>query len=368
KVWSSVGAGYLVTAMNKFDEMREDMRLARLNNGPARFLFLLLDIFKGLLKVAALGCFALGIWYLTYGFDHRQPAPPSAAPVGAVERIGVPVADNHSGGSKPAAALSPERIALLKQFADANRLNGGTAESELPVAAASTAQTQSLPDSTAIVVATPVAESQVIGVPVVSADSIELAENNTALDNTVRSVFDDLQQKLRSAENGNTDTDLVPPLALVEEDIALVSGPEAVVAPSTPDVNDVITVQESKLQTAPVSVNANQVFKSNWIMAQDENDFLIQIGSTTNYPFLVQFEKQLPSSQPTAIFEMLIGQQPEHVLSYGLFPTREAATSELGRLSQTARKYGAYVRKLSAVQRQIRELGNNLAIAQKAVN
>ena len=48
-----------------------------------------------------------------------------------------------------------------------------------------------------------------------------------------------------------------------------------------------------------------------------------------------------------------------------MFDSKEAATAALGRLSQVARKYGAYVRPYAAVQQQIRDLGKDLAVAQR---
>ena len=129
-----------------------------------------------------------------------------------------------------------------------------------------------------------------------------------------------------------------------------------------------IVEAETDIDITAVAEELSAVENDAWVLTQNPDSFVIQVGSTTNRPFLVSFEKRLPENQPTAIFEMLIGKSAEHVLSYGLYETREQASQALGRLSQSARRYGAYVRKVSAVQKQIRDLSAGLAVAQKAGN
>lgn len=358
--------------MSKFDEMREDLRLARLNNGSVRFLFMVISVFKGLFTLGVLGCFAFGIWYLTYGFDNQPQAVKSASSNSLLTTAAVEVAAkgatplNTAGELPMAEALSPERIALLKQFASDNRNDALeiTADSET--------------DLTASTVGATAVENAVVGLPAATAtastgnDTAYLSQDNIALDNSVRSVFDDLEKKL------STENEPVPPLALAQENTV----PEVLVPPSVSpaeqssvstdnlqeEASQIVAEPEVVSPTLATNPAGNEIQDAQWALAQNADDYLIQIGSTTNRPFLLQFEQQLPGNQPTAIFEMLIGAQPEHVLVYGLFSDREDAVAELGKLSQSARKYGAYVRKLSAVQRQILDLGGDLADARQVVN
>ena len=92
---------------------------------------------------------------------------------------------------------------------------------------------------------------------------------------------------------------------------------------------------------------------------------MIQIGSTTNRPFLVRFARLLPDDQPRAVYHYIFNKKPEYGLSFGLFDTKAQANAALEQLSQKARRYGAFARKVSIIHDQIAELADTVAFAQK---
>jgi septal ring-binding cell division protein DamX len=367
--------------MGTLDDMREDIRLARLNNQSYRFMFGVFDFFKGLLKLSLLGFFAVGIWYLTYGYeiigDSAPPTPESAAANAATS---VP-SDNE-------VALSEEQIARLRSFAQQNR--DGLAQAEntavssdadpittLAKAEAATGSGQpavipGLTDDNAGDVAPSnpdaPARTEITTAEITTEDELPLP------DISARSLLAELEQKLGGGTQLAKEADepeSVPSVvespiiqASISQPLAVVEEP--VVAAEASSDNDVTELATTTLvANADKKDNVKELQDKGWVLDQNPDHYLIQMGSTTNHPFLVRFEKQLPDAQPTAIFEMLIGQTAEHTLTYGRFNTKEAATAALGTLSQRARRYGAYVRKISAVQKQIRDLGGDLAVAQK---
>ncbi len=353
--------------MSKLDDMREDIRLAHLNNQSYRFMFGVFKFLKGLMTLVLVGCFAVGIWYITYGFENRsrtaaqdvvasaaapeipQPAPP------------IPVASMQSTEGSDQVELSAEQVAALREFAKNNRTgnnrtgNNTTVEITEPPIALARAEpaTQTIPE----LLSTSDAGNDVTNLTSRSA-SAEIEA--TLPDISARSVLAELEAKLgkESLADSTQALDTLPPLA--ETPIIQAS----TVEPALPATVEPAPVVEG----APIAEDFSVVQDDAWVLAQKPDSFVIQVGSTTNKPFLVSFEKRLPATQPTAIFEMLIGKSPEHTLTFGLFETRGQATQALGRLSQSSRRYGAYVRKISAVQKQIRDLGADLAVAQTAGN
>ena len=352
--------------MSKLDDMREDIRLARLNNQSYRFMFGLFDFVKGLLKLLLLAFFAVGIWYLTYGYETTRPALSDATLASAESKpVSIGVSEE---------TLSEERIAMLREFASKNR-DGGSAA----VQAESTIASAALPtvQSTGIAPATRDATTESeLPLPDISA----------------KALLADLEEKLggkRVAEGDVEPIDNVPSVvespiiqASISEPVLPVVDSENPVAIDTTAAIEATATSEILPEPVPEPVDetpdepaadtsvasTDSVQDTAWIIDQNPEHYTIQIGSTTNRPFLERFEKSLPEEQPTAIFEMLIGQGPENTLTFGLFDTNEAATAALGNLSQRSRRYGAYVRKLSAIQKQVRDLGGDLAIAQKVGN
>lgn len=314
--------------MSKINEMREDMRLAYLNDGSYSLLFMFVRFLKGLMTVAALGCFAVGIWYLTYGYGEgfasdsfMDREPPVAATIPA-----------------PDDQLTADRVAMLREFAKMNRHHLDISSGETPSGVSATevfANTESTATEDAAIAAE-------------IADSVS-TRGTRALNERVRTLFDDIEQKLGKT----SDADTQPPLVLTSQSQPVpASSALEQLLPNTTTATDGGEKAESQAQD-------NRVKDSDWLLSQNPERFLIQIGSTPNEPFLVRFEQQLPDKQPSAIFEMLIGERPEHVLTYGLFDSRDSANAALGNLSQVARKYGAYVRPIARVQQQVRDLGSS---------
>lgn len=343
--------------MNRLIEIREEIRLARLYD-THRWLFRLIDIFKGILKLCVLAVFCFGIWYLTYGFERFGSSVASVPPTRTdVAQI-----------TDAKTQLSEERIAMLREFAQRNRTPGNPDSDELTVASA-------LPGAEEALV-TPVKDRLA---------PIELAlsqpGNETVLDVGASDVFAELEQKLSSAldsRNKSTADDAVRgpvqvgstqhnPL-LDAADAGFADDPlqlDLVVASAAPlDETQALDLSQEVATAAEVESPVAEVGDEKWMLKQKSDHYVIQIGSTNNVPFLVRFEKRLPQTQPTAILEMLIARKPEHVLTYGLFDSLDAATAALNKLPQSARRYGAYVRPVAAVQRQVRAL-ETLAVAGK---
>ena len=342
--------------MSKLDDMREDIRLARLNNQSYRFMFGLFDFVKGLLKLLLLAFFAVGIWYLTYGYETTRPALSDATVANAENKpVSIGVSEE---------TLSEERIAMLREFASKNRDGGSAAvQAESTIASAAIPTVQSTGIAPATRDATTESE---LPLPDISA----------------KALLADLEEKLggkRVAEDDVEPIDNVPSVvespiiqASISEPVLPAVGSENPVAIETMAAIEILPETADEAADAPAAdtsvASTDSVQDSAWIIDQNPEHYTIQIGSTTNRPFLERFEKSLPEEQPTAIFEMLIGQGPENTLTFGLFDTNEAATAALGNLSQRSRRYSAYVRKLSAIQKQVRDLGGDLAIAQKVGN
>ncbi len=342
--------------MSKLDDMREDIRLARLNNQSYRFMFGLFDFVKGLLKLLLLAFFAVGIWYLTYGYETTRPALSDATVANAENKpVSIGVSEE---------TLSEERIAMLREFASKNR-DGGSAAVQAESTIASAAQ--------------PTVQST--GIAPATRDATTESELPLP-DISAKALLADLEEKLggkRVAEDDVEPIDNVPSVvespiiqASISEPVLPAVGSENPVAIETMAAIEILPETADEAADAPAAdtsvASTDSVQDSAWIIDQNPEHYTIQIGSTTNRPFLERFEKSLPEEQPTAIFEMLIGQGPENTLTFGLFDTNEAATAALGNLSQRSRRYGAYVRKLSAIQKQVRDLGGDLAIAQKVGN
>jgi hypothetical protein len=311
--------------MSKLDELREDYRLARLNQGDYRPVFFIYDVSRVVGKLALLGLFLSGLWYLTYGYESRPDHP----------------GENMTQWSDKATTLSSERIAMLRQFAEQNR------ERELSEALASVRDSAKkiASDATLVLVSEAGLAADDPG-PMTPAPVVApLADAN--IETRISTALDDLQRRL-GADDTLSDEASVPALVL------------AAVVPGAPPV----TV-EKEAQTAETPEVVSPVLKdAAWVLAQPADQYLIQIGYSSNRPFLVQFEKKLPDTQTSALFEMEVRSQAEHVLTWGRFDSREQAHKALSQLSQTARKYGAYVRSYGVVQSGMLNVGGQLASVQ----
>lgn len=347
--------------MSLLSELREDMRLARLNNPGYGFLFKMLDIAKGLLKLLVVAAFCLGIWHIIYDLGASDAANRTKQYAQALDQShGTVVAAGVDAVQPEVAALTPERIAMLRQFAIRNRqsvadqtvvTDEGNANSQLsgesriakvqmPEAIIDQQDTRDSVESSAEIIVA----GEIVPLPVdqtlpVIATPLELASNH---------VFETLEQKLR---------------------LPLESA--AAVVETVDNVADqvVVEVVESKLEssdTVPASIEDNGgINEDAWILAQDSNRYTIQIGSTSNRPFLVRFSKLLPKGEPVSIYYYVSRNRPEYGLSFGLFDSKAAANSALEGLSQKVRRYGAFARKLSIVHQQIEQLSDQVSVARQ---
>lgn len=324
--------------MSKFNEVREDMRLAYLNHGSYRFFFRAISILKGLLTLAVLACFGIGIWYLTYGFDNSP------------NRLANIPAEFEDHASQ--AELTIEQVAVLKDFALKNRKPPrGTSEADGDSAkwVAESVAVHEAPKAVELAAAMP--------------PDTEIVEN-ISFEDSIWALFDNLERKLGKRESTDAPSPLVPSTDPERAPLSTQSKIAVPPAPVVADPRDAEPTIELPVQQKQQE-RFDEVKDGEWLLAQSADSFLIQIASTPNHPFLVQFEKQLPSERPSAIFEMLIGDQSEHVLTYGIFESREHADQSLGSLTQVVRKYGAYVRRVGRLHKQIRDLGAGLELAQQ---
>ena len=117
--------------MSLLSEIREDVRLARLNNPGYSALFRLMDVAIGLFKLLVLAVVGLGLWHLIYDIsvadskkNLRQLADALKTPADAIVE-----------STPDYTELTPERIEMLRQFAKNNRnSDADTSEGSLTAA------------------------------------------------------------------------------------------------------------------------------------------------------------------------------------------------------------------------------------------
>lgn len=364
--------------MSLLREIRENMRLARLNNPGLGILFKMLDFTTVLFKLLLLAAFGLGIWHIIYDLGASDAANRAKQYSNALEQpratdtAGLPAADNAALSAPTVVdidepevgALTPERIEMLRQFAAENRHtiseqaavgsagNRDTpptrtgesmiAKVQMPAAIVDQNSTlESVDQSPEVIVAGDIVPLPVEQTLAVIAAPLELKSNN---------VLASLEKKLRlPLEIAGTDT--------VVESVGNLAD-QAVIASSVTEAGSDNTATTIVKDNGGVNENA-------WILAQDADRYTIQIGSTPNRPFLIRFARLLPKGEPVSIYYYVFGNRPEYGLSYGLFDSKAAANSALEGLSQKVRRYGAFARKLSIVHQQIEQLTDQISVARQ---
>ncbi|OED41137.1 hypothetical protein AB833_10285 [Chromatiales bacterium (ex Bugula neritina AB1)] len=391
--------------MSLVSEIREDLRIARVNNPSYAMLFAAFNAFAVLFKIALLACFALGIWYLLYSEPNR--------PVD-IKRLPLPVAsDQHVIGQEKIDALTPERIAFLRALAD-NAAGIETAAAAEPAQAAADSNVSEsiiplLPSDTGVEVFSVKSESD--PVPFVATDDT-VAVGQTSADQREASVAQqepaefqpvgvpdsevaDLAEVVVIEAIAKASVDPGPAIAEVASLTApafrQASGQSAVAVQPLPAPREVqfdeqvegepVTPADTVLssstqervepavdsaQSTPTPLLAADLDDRDgeWLLAQPEESYLIQIGSTANRPFLVNFARQFTDTDhPTALylFRLRRAERNEYGLSVGIFPDQLTAEAALEAMSDKARRYGAYVRDVKSVQQQIRDV--NIAIS-----
>lgn len=384
-------------------DWREELRLLRLNNPAYRIVFLLLDVLRWFAYLAGALLLVAVCWYIVTpreyapaaavgSFDSNSGArADSAGATDVVERINARINptepataaayDPDAGAEAP---MTPERIEYLRSFA--SRVKGQPAtvqpaavqpaavkEGEDPNTAIDRIADQDSVDEGIEQLQSSVAEPSAGGASGEdTSDSVDLTVYAVpAPDSIIPGIIDDNQlvseppaaefaplagrievQQPASASNDSVDADTesqpteVTELATpavdespLNETAARASGDVEV--PSLANVTD--------LKYTP---NDRPYAGTEWVMAQDESRYTIQIGSTVNRPFLVRFVDTLPEPHLAAIFNFRINRWDrwEHVLIYGSFATREAANLTLGTLSQANRRYGAFARSFRVIR------------------
>ena len=390
-------------------DWREELRLLRLNNPAYRIVFLVLDILRWFAYLAGALLLVAVCWYIV---TPREYAPATAADTfGSNQGAGADIQDsaglNAASGkntaTEPATAaafeppaeppMTKERIEYLRSFA--NRVKGqpgataqqgevqntavdpvaerSGADEDLEVAQPATrvASSEGATDGVDLTVyAVPAPDSVIPGVIGDDQPSLQPPVTEQAPPEPIA------EQQVTSAQ---TDAVIVPAKSS-DQGIGAVAAEQGVEDSNKPvDAADLQTPPVIALATAalepptsasttvttsddvPVSADADDLeytpnnrpyAGTKWVMAQDENHYTIQIGSTVNRPFLVRFVDTLPEPHLAAIFNFRINRWDrwEHVLIYGSFDTREAANKALGTLSQANRRYGAFARSFKVIR------------------
>lgn len=379
--------------MSLVNELREDLRLARLNNPRHEWLFKLLGLAGGLFKVVMLAAFGLGIWHILYGVNSEVAERENRNFVAALNQAEL---DRIAAASTPVAPLTAERIDMLKQFAEANQPVVGAGEeanSDIvsPPSSVQSAATDAQPGNEPEIMAAmngnekvtirrdlrpavvkdrrPIVKSHAEWSDVVPAVVEQRAMDTkplAMLDIADISALEDLQKKLTEPDPAVDD---VP--SAKDADSALIMIGEnnkdaldrALELPSAP--GEVLAAAKDKgaSPVVPETSEAEVVKNDTWMLKQNPAHYTIQIGSTVNKPYLISFSEQLPEGQPAAVYEYVFRDRPEYGLSYGIYNDAEEARAALNALEPGVRRYGAFTRKIEILHRQMNRVNRQLTVS-----
>ncbi len=359
--------------MSLVSEIREDLRIARINNSPYAALSWVLDGVSVLFKLLLLCVFCYGIWYVLYG-----TADPYRAVVSA--QLPLPTATIEKPAAADVEPLTAERVALLKSLA--TRSNETPAASDQSRVATASVETSPKP-ATGIL---PVDDSVRVFAVEDNAEPQPFVVTDEIVQAALPEPAPDLPLDADTATSADTEA-LDPAIVAALPRVAAVSTAAtvdtgALVAAVTPAVESnvddplirplepgdpVASEVRSAAVSASIPVEPGTTVEdrdNNWILAQPEDSFLIQIGSTANRPFLVRFAQQF-NDYPTSIylFRLRRAARNEYGLSVGIFPDKLSAEAALAALPQQARRYGAFVRDVESVQKQIRDADIALSLS-----
>lgn len=342
--------------MRPLSDLREDMRLARLNNPAYGFLFKILDIAKVLAKLLILAAFGLGIWHIIYDLGSSDSSNRAKQYAKALNQSNDTAVAGVTATTEPdVGALTPERIEMLRQFATENRhtiadrpIDDGADNSDSLITRngesmiSKVQMPEVIVDQSLAVVSDDPAPEIIVG-----GDLVPLPVEQTL---PVISIPLDLKS---SGAFNTLESELRKPLELAGDVIEIAE-------PS------VITQIVEAGEEGNISVEDNGGINSDaWILAQNSDRYIIQIGSTSNRPFLVRFAQLLPKGEPVSIYYYVFRDRPEYGLSYGLFDSKAEANAALEKLSQKVRRYGAFARKLSIVHQQVNKLADRVSVARQ---
>ena len=347
--------------MSLLSEIREDVRLARLNNPGYSALFRLMDVAIGLFKLLVLAVVGLGLWHLIYDIsvadskkNLRQLADALKTPADAIVE---PTPDYPE--------LTPERIEMLRQFAKNNR-NSDADTSEGSLTAATSIDAAS--SDSAIVNLVPRPDAIVDQGNDVAEQTASI-QGKPTLEIKSDGLFEALEKKLLPAVSlgDGATTSAAQELGGDVEPLTTdrIEGAPLANAKSPESEAPVVEAPAATLDSAgEAAAPAGELNGEKWLLAQNPDYYVIQIGSTTNRPFLVRFAGLLPEDQPKAVYQYIFRKSPEYGLSFGLYETKAQANAALEQLSQKARRYGAFSRKISILHKQIAELVDKVAFVQ----
>jgi len=383
--------------MSLMSDLREDVRLARINRPAYAFIFNLFDAATVLFRVLVVAAFGLGIWHLMHLGSNPQSSLGVVAGLQAAQQ---------TPEELPAPELTPERVARLQ------RLAGQVADPQNKDAVVVPAVAAALPADKQIAVSAELLPDPVSGEIVVDSSAevdkrdVQVAGEGSDAAGPALEAGEDAgktviaQTTSQTQNEAFTTSDEVAVADELQADVAVQAvvannGSSAAAAGPLPTAQEdtvvALTANDSSADAAPetdgdaaipvaiVRAGAGEknqktdkvqpaIFEEAWVLAQSSDHYLIQIGSTINRPFLEQFAQQFPDELPAAVFRFVLREDsgPQFGLSVGVFERREEAETALAGLSQSARRYGAFVRPLGVVQKQIRDA--NLSVSMSLEN
>jgi len=112
-------------------------------------------------------------------------------------------------------------------------------------------------------------------------------------------------------------------------------------------------------ETAGTKTDLRAVRREKWLLSQDATAYTIQIMGVHDEQFLLDFIKknQLLKDSEIAYYESTFQGKAWFQLLYGIYPARQEAELAAGKLPENIRRAGPWVRRLSTIQKAIRDRG-----------
>ena len=183
--------------------------------------------------------------------------------------------------------------------------------------------------------------------------------NSEAAD--ARATYEQLRQHLSRTDQPATRVPTTgvqaqpPPRLAAADQIEPVVAP-AEVADSRTDGNAVSQVANVSEPAIAAASDIGSIRDGNWLLRQKNTDFTIQLGSTSNLPFLRSFAERLPDGMPVSVYHYRTRNDgdKEYGLAAGVFASRSEATRAAENLPSGVRRYKPWVRRVGDIQLQIK--------------
>ena len=354
--------------MGAIHELREDYRHYRFRHPEFRILFLLADLVGLLVKLVLFGGFLFGCWYVVSRNPVQSNLVRSEASVPAVKTVQL-----ESAPAQTSPTLTEERVALLREIANNKRPSvpselvgrastngpGQTDPRDLNVTTASSSSSPLAPTNAS-------ASDKTLSLASAADDAAadDAAPNIIAaeIDSSFRTASISRQSvqpvvQLESftsarasggaaARLGYIETDEIPDIPYVEPVNSFRNSSDA----STRSGSDELSAAAYDLY-----VPTGNVKNGTWLLAQDSNEYTVQVALTVNVNFLASFATKLPSDRIAAIYPEKVNSKGnlQYSLSVGIFPNRRSAQAFLSSLPADLKRYGAHSRRFDEAQANV---------------